>query len=369
MLDKIIKKFKLSDKPSRRLLGKILVDGGFITPQNLETALTRQKETNEQLGEALVGLGALSPQDLNVVLSVQGDLFSLEASVKAAAGIRELLGELLLQAKQITREQLDAALREQYKTGDRLGEVLVKSWLLSANELNAVLSFQQHQNSYLPVLEHFHLGGILVAAGQITKQQLKDVIAQQKISKKKIGELLVESGYLIRDQINRGLRLQHKLVTAAVIATISLANVTGVQKAAAESSSGSTSAKIQVTAQVLEQTSMKILNQAQEFVVTAADIVQGYVAVPAASRINVKSNNPRGYFLMFEVMSGPDNIFNSIWVDVGGREVQLSPNGGLIHQPFIRAGITTDLNYRFELSKDAKPGTYSWPLMVSIQRM
>jgi hypothetical protein len=213
------------------------------------------------------------------------------------------------------------------------------------------------------------LGGILVTAGQITKQQLKDVIARQKISKKKIGELLVEAGYLKRDQINYGLKLQHKLLTAAIIATISMANILGVQGAAAESSSGSASAKIMVTAQVLERTSMKIINPAQEFVVTAADIKRGYVAVPAASRINVKSNNPHGYFLMFEVMSAPSSVIGSISVDVGGKEVQLSPNGNWIHQPFIRAGITTDLNYRFELSKDAKPGTYSWPLMVSVLRM
>jgi hypothetical protein len=231
------------------------------------------------------------------------------------------------------------------------------------------LTFQQHQSGDLPVLERFRVGGILVATGQITKQQLKDVIARQKISKKKIGELLVEAGYLKRDQINCGLKLQQKLVTAALVATISMANILYVQEAAAESSSGSASAKIKVTAKVLERTSMKIINQAHEFIVTAADIMRGYVAIPAASRINVKSNNPRGYFLMFEVMSGPSNIFSSISVDVGGREVQLSPNGGWIHQPFIHTGITTDLSYRFELSKDAKPGTYNWPLMVSLLRM
>lgn len=71
MLGKMINKNILAGKSNRRLLGKILVDGGFITAQNLEAALTRQKETNEQLGEALVGMGALNPLDLNVVLSVQ----------------------------------------------------------------------------------------------------------------------------------------------------------------------------------------------------------------------------------------------------------------------------------------------------------
>jgi hypothetical protein len=48
------------------------------------------------LGEALVSIGALNPLDLNLVLSVQRDLSSLKDSVKAAAGIRKILGELLL---------------------------------------------------------------------------------------------------------------------------------------------------------------------------------------------------------------------------------------------------------------------------------
>jgi hypothetical protein len=368
MLEKMINKLKLrfADPPNKRLLSKILIDGGFITRQNLEAALARQKETNEQLGDALVGIGALNPLDLKVVLSVQGDLFSLDESVKAAAGIRIMLGEILLQAKHITSKELDAALKEKYKSGDRLGEVLVKRGLLSVDELHALLTFQQHQGSDLPVLERFRLGGILVASGKITTQQLQDVIARQKISKKKIGDLLVETGCLRRDQINSGLKLQHKLVTAAIIATISMAGISGVKEASA---AGSASAKVQVTAKVMERTNMQIINQAREFVVTANDIMQGYVAVPAASRINVKSNNPRGYFLLFEVLNDPENIFSSISVDVGGREIQLSPSGGLIHQPFSRAGIATDLSYRFELSKDAQPGTYRFPLMVSLQRM
>lgn len=369
MLDKLINKYRLVGKPQRRLLDKMLLDGGLATAQNLEAALERKKETNEQLGEALISVSAINTLDLNVLLSAQRDLSSLEDSVKAAAGIRIILEELLLKAKAITSEQLDAALREKYTSGDRLGEVLVRQGLLSEYDCHAVLTFEQNQSGVLSFLKRFRLGGILVGTGQITKQQLKDVIARQKISKRKIGELLVEAGCLKRDQIDRGLKLQQKLVTAAIIATITVANVLGVQRAAAESPSGSASVKVMVTASVLERTNMNLINQAQEFVVTASDIMKGYVAVPAGSRISVKSNNPRGYLLKFEVMSRPNNIFRSISVDIGGREVQLSPNGGLIHQPFIRTGITTDLGYRFELSKDAKPGTYGWPLTVSILRM
>ena len=352
---------------TRRLSDKILVDGDFIPPRDLEDAMESQKETNEKLGEILVRMGALNPMELKAVRSVQSDLSSLEDALKAAAGIRERLGQLLLKAVRITPDQLDTALREQRDSGEPLGEVLVRLGLLSKNELRAVLTFQRHQGGEGPVLERYRLGEILVATEQISRRQLKDIIARQKISQKKIGELLVEAGYAQPRQIDCGLKLHKKLVTAALFAALSMANILGVGSAHAGSSS--TSAKINVSARVLERTSMRILNQAQEVVITNADILRGYVEIPAASRIHVKSNNVQGCFPAFEVLSALNNVFNSFNVVVGGREVQLSKSGGWIHQPFVRGGITINLNYRFALSKDAQPGTYNWPLMVSVLSM
>jgi hypothetical protein len=110
---------------------------------------------------------------------------------------------------------------------------------------------------------------------------------------------------------------------------------------------------------------MQVLNQARELVVTNTDITRGYVEVPAATRINVKSNNPAGYLLAFEAVSGPLPMFESMQVIVGGKEVQLSRAGGWVPQPYVRGGITQDVTYRFALSKNVQPGTYHWPLMIS----
>lgn len=357
-------------KVTKRLLGKILIDGGFVAPHHIESALARQQFTNEQLGEILLSMGELNSVELKAVLSVQRDLASYEESIKAAAGVRELLGELLLKAKRITPEQLEAALIEQRKSGEKLGAVLIRLSLLNEQELNAVLAFQRHQGSEAPASTVFRLGEILVSTEQITRQQLDEVLARQKKSKKKIGELLIEAGHAQPHQIDYGLKLQQKLVTAALIAALSMATVVGVQKSFAGSSAGfSSSTKISMSATVLERTRMQILHQAQELVITNADIMRGFVEVPAASRVMVKSNNPAGYLLAFEVMSGPDAVFNSVNVVVGGRDVQLSTNGGWIPQPYIRGGVTMDLSYRFALAKGVQPGTYSWPLMVSVQSM
>ncbi|MBM2828140.1 MAG: Allergen V5/Tpx-1 family protein [Actinobacteria bacterium] len=102
--------------PAKRLLGQVLVDGGFITQVDLELALAEQIRTKERLGEVLIRMGKLGPEEIDVVVSVQGDLASLSGAVKAAAGGRHNLGDLLLKAKRVTPEQLGNALIEQQRT-------------------------------------------------------------------------------------------------------------------------------------------------------------------------------------------------------------------------------------------------------------
>lgn len=354
---------------TKRLLGRILVDGEFVTPDVLEAALGRQKETNEQLGEILLGMGVINSVDLKAALSVQRDFASPEDSVKAAAGVRELLAQLFIKVKRISAEQVEAAVKEQRETGEKIGEILVRRGLVSENELNIALAFQKHQGGEACASDLCRLGEILVATEQITRDQLDAVLANQKITKKKVGELLIEAGYVEPHQVAYGLKLQQRLVTAALIAALSMANAWGVREAFADSPSGpALTAKIAMTATVLEHTSMSVLDQVRELVVTNADISRGYVEMSAASRIQVKSNNPAGYLLAFEVMNGPAAVFNSVNVTVNGREVRLSPGGGWVPQPFIRGGVKLDLNYRFVLSRDAQPGTYNWPIMISVLR-
>jgi hypothetical protein len=214
-------------RTTKRLLGKILVDGRFIPPRDLDLAVELQAKTNDQLGEILVRMGVLNPTELAAVLSIQKDLASLEEAVKVGAGVRLLLGELLIKAKRLSREQLDIALREQQRTGEKLGEVLVRQGLLLENELHAVLAFQKSQAGEAPVSDKLKLGEILVTTGQITREQLEDVLHRQKLSQKKIGELLIEAGYAKPHQVDFGLKLQQKLLTAALIAVLSLSNMIG----------------------------------------------------------------------------------------------------------------------------------------------
>ena len=169
----------------KRLLGQILVDGKFISTQDLKAAIDQQKQTNELLGQILLRMGVLDPKELQAALFVQEHFASLKDSVKAAAGLRKLLGKLLIQARRITPEQLELALSKQLASNEKLGEVLVRLGLVSERELDAVLAFQRNQGRELAVSEQFRLGQILVSTDHITKEQLEDALVKQKISRKK----------------------------------------------------------------------------------------------------------------------------------------------------------------------------------------
>jgi len=209
----------------RRRLGEVLVSGQFITAQDLDRALSEQQATNERLGEVLVRLGILSEMELHAVLAYQGvgDMTPAERG----AAVRYKLGELLLKARRVSKPQLEQALAEQERTNERLGEVLVRLNLISATELDAVLTWQDDHSRQGAKAVRFVLGEVLVASRVITREQLEQALAEQQLSRRQIGEILVEAGYVKQNQILEALRIQGKLVAASLIGIIGAAALTG----------------------------------------------------------------------------------------------------------------------------------------------
>jgi hypothetical protein len=219
----------LKQKHNRRFIGQILIDGGFLPQQNIIAALEEQKKTNERLGQVLVRMNILDPEDIKVALSVQEHLDRVEDAVKLAAGVRRQLGELLVQSKRITNVQLEHAIAEQKRSGEKLGEVLVRQGLLTERELRGVLDFQQHQGSAKPVPGPLKLGEILVSSGAISRDQLDDALLKQTGTRKKLGEVLIAEGYAKPHHIKRGIHLQHMLMTAVLVAILAACGSGGGQ--------------------------------------------------------------------------------------------------------------------------------------------
>lgn len=205
---------------TQRHIGRILLDGRFLSQQKLGSALEEQKRTKEILGQVLVRMGILGPEDVKVSLLVQTHLNSVTDAVKVAAGERQLLGELLVQSGRITSEQLDYAISEQQRTGEKLGEVFKRLGMLTEGQLNALLDFQLNQEGASD--SPLRLGELLVATGHITREQLKHALHRQTLSNNRLGDVLVEEGYVPPSRIRHGIRLQKMLINAVLAAIVSL---------------------------------------------------------------------------------------------------------------------------------------------------
>jgi len=358
------------ERPAKRLLGQVLVDGGFVSPADLARALDEQNRTNEMLGEVLVRMGAADPDEIAAVVSIQSDLASLEDAVRSAAGVRRYLGELLLKAHKITPEELEEALSEQRRTGAKLGEILVRRGSVTRSQLDAVLAFQKCQAGEAPSSARLRLGEILVATGRLTREQLEDVLSRQRLTKRNIGDLLVESGAVEPRHVARGLRLQEMLVTAALVAALSFAELSGAQEIPRPAGTvAEGTARIQVTARVPPRATLRVLHQEPVLVVTSEDIARGYVEAARASRIEVRDNTPGGCLLVFEGVAGPDSPFRRVLIRGLEREVEIGASGGFVPHRHAPAPVTAELSYRFSLDRDARPGAYPWPLAVSVRTM
>ncbi|MHC1697417.1 MAG: hypothetical protein AB9919_04980 [Geobacteraceae bacterium] len=344
-----------------RYIGQILVDGGFVSPHDLELALEEQRSTNELLGQVLTKMGVIDSTDLKVALAVQVQLVHLEDAVKAAAGVRQMLGALLLRAGQISEEQLEQAIAEQKKSGGKLGEIFVQLGFLTERQLEALLVFQKGQEDVRSISSPLRLGDILVSVGYITREQLDCALGKQSVSRKKLGEVLLEEGYLQPQQIRHGINLQQKLLTSILVGILALAAMPD-----AEAASRSASTQVRVSATVLPYTQMRVHNQSTTLIITETDVSRGYVDVSVGSSIEVKSNSQDGHFLSFESSA---ELFKQVRIDGLGKPALLGAGSGIV--PFAMNGrsVRINLSYRFILADNIKPGAYPWPLTVSVMPM
>ncbi len=229
----------------KRPIGQVLLDGGFVSPPDIDFALEEQKRTRELLGQVLVRMKVLEPADINAVISVQALLDEAKNVVKTAAGVRLMLGEMLVQAGHITDKQLKQALAEQKKTGEKLGETLIRLGLLTSRQLECLLDFQMNQSVATPFSSPLRLGELLISTGVISREQLKDALLKQSGSGKKLGEVLVEEGYAKPTHIKRGVRLQQMLVTAALVALLAACGGGASDTASTSTDSAGTTTTIQ----------------------------------------------------------------------------------------------------------------------------
>ena len=135
------------------------------------------------------------------------------------------LGALLVAKGLLTENQLQWALSEQQRTGRLVGEILVESGSISAFTLARTLT-EQHGVELQPRASSGTeqapaapavwrpLGKLLVEDGFLTREQLQQALHRQHEShgKRKLGEILVAEGYLSGVDLARALAKQNGVV-------------------------------------------------------------------------------------------------------------------------------------------------------------
>lgn len=127
---------------------------------------------------------------------------------------------------------------------------------------------------------------------------------------------------------------------------------------------GSVSASLAVSVVVPPRAILSVESEPSTLLVTEEDVARGYVEVPKASRVQVRTNTPGGWLAELQVREGP---YRSIEVTGLGAPAQVNANGGWIAQPYpgTTRPVSLELGYRFLLAPDARPGVYPWPVALS----
>jgi hypothetical protein len=122
------------------------------------------------------------------------------------------LGELLLQDKIITQEQLQKALDYQKENPKvRIGEALVKLGFVS---IKTIVEIQAKQVlSDAPPLPR--LGEILLTEGAITQEQLRKALEhQERHPGTKLGQTLIDLGFATKEAVSKALGKMGRISSA-----------------------------------------------------------------------------------------------------------------------------------------------------------
>lgn len=128
---------------------------------------------------------------------------------------------------------------------------------------------------------------------------------------------------------------------------------------AAEGSSAA--ARINVSAIVRPVIQNRITNRQNTLSISEQDLKRGYIEVPEATFIEVRSNTK--YLLNFSNMN---DYIKEITVKGLENEVVISSNEAFVLQPYSPNLKRQVLSYRFILSENARPGLYAWPLVIRV---
>jgi hypothetical protein len=125
------------------------------------------------------------------------------------------------------------------------------------------------------------------------------------------------------------------------------------------------SAAIDLKIVVPQMLQMSVLDQPATVEVTAADAASGEVVV-SGPRVALLANDRRGYYIQVD-LAGP---FSDATIEGLSAPVHVTAEGARVLMPSMvgmHRPAPYTVRYRLHLQQGVSPGTYSWPIRLSIQ--
>ncbi len=256
--------------PTDILIGELFVKAGIISQKQLDDTARLAGTKHLHIGQMLVMSGFIKQRDLQAAVDAQSMMRDkvvdinqaarcLKIAVKTGATFEELvreelaigqqansqtnkLGEMLLEARIITKENFNQAMGRCLATGLPLGRILVLNGSLpdgllrfalelqvrvrdgmmtraeaidalraeaaKLGSVNAAGDFRTPTLMRSPSQKQLRLGELLVVAGLITETDVMSCLELGLMTERPIGEVMVDQGYVSPDMLNIALAVQ-----------------------------------------------------------------------------------------------------------------------------------------------------------------
>ncbi len=257
------------------LIGELLFTAGVLRREDLSRALQISSEHGLPIGRVLIILQYLSEEELKAALQAQSlindGILAVAMGVKAIDLVKcnkvkldqalehlgwvrsevlegNKLGELLLGSGMLTAEQLSEALAMSAETRLPIGRILLLTGVLPDELLTSVLNAQMmirhgkltrqealgglvaarqrcraskqdlihHRAGRLPRYQAIKLGQLFVLSGLLTEADLMNSLQKSLGDKLALGEVFVESGFASRATLDSALRLQEMVINGTL---------------------------------------------------------------------------------------------------------------------------------------------------------
>ncbi len=119
------------------------------------------------------------------------------------------IAEKLVKGEYITREELEEVREREKKSGIPWYKQLIQMGKVTFSAVEDILRYEWHPKETME--KHKSLGVALLDDGVITKEQLEEALKVQKRTNRLLGNILLELGYVTREDICKTLAKQHNL--------------------------------------------------------------------------------------------------------------------------------------------------------------